>query len=47
LELAFGSYHAGGAYALRADGSVGFLDDAIAQHVLQALSSRSNGEPTG
>lgn len=46
LELAFGSYHSGGAYALRADGSVGFLDDAIAQHVLRALSTRTDGEPT-
>jgi prepilin-type N-terminal cleavage/methylation domain-containing protein len=46
LELSFGSYHAGGAYALRADGSVSFLDDNIAQHVLRALSSRATGEPT-
>jgi prepilin-type N-terminal cleavage/methylation domain-containing protein len=47
LELAFGSYHTGGAYALRADGSVGYLDDAIALHVLRALSTRADAEPTG
>lgn len=46
LELSFGSYHPNGAYALRADGSVVFLDDAIAQHVLRALSTRADGEPT-
>ncbi|MFO0819810.1 MAG: DUF1559 domain-containing protein [Pirellulales bacterium] len=44
LELAFGSYHNGGAYALRADGSVGFIDDDIDPGAWRALGSRAGGD---
>lgn len=38
------SYHTGGANFVRADGSVGFLSQNIAQLTLSALSSRARGE---
>lgn len=44
MELSFGSFHADGAYALRADGSVTFLGDEIELRVLQSLSTRAGGE---
>ncbi|MFO0903579.1 MAG: DUF1559 domain-containing protein [Pirellulales bacterium] len=40
MELAFGSYHAGGAFALRADGGVSFIDDAIDLAAYRAQSTR-------
>mgnify|MGYP006274982163 CR=1 FL=1 len=41
MELAFGSYHRGGAFALRADGSVQFVDDSIDMATYRALSTRN------
>ncbi len=40
----FASYHPGGVHFVRADGSVTFISQSIAQLTLQALGSRSKGE---
>ena len=40
-EMAFGSYHAGGAYFGFADGSVRFISDAVDQTLYRALGSRN------
>jgi prepilin-type N-terminal cleavage/methylation domain-containing protein/prepilin-type processing-associated H-X9-DG protein len=42
-----GSYHAGGAQTVFADGSVHFLRSAMDHAILAALCSRAGGEPVG
>ncbi|PHQ36891.1 DUF1559 domain-containing protein [Rhodopirellula bahusiensis] len=44
MELAFGSYHVGGAHFLKCDGSVTFLTESLAEDVYDALGSRDGGE---
>lgn len=44
LELSFGSYHEGGAYALRADGSIGFVSDDMDETAWRAFGSRAGGD---
>ena len=41
----FSSYHPGGCHFTMADGSVHFLSENIARHVLVALTTRAGGEP--
>jgi len=43
-EVAYGSYHPGGAFFCLADGSVHFIADSISITVYQALGSRAGGE---
>lgn len=46
-EIAFGSYHPGGAQFCFADGSVRFLGDSVDHKVYRALGSRNGGEVAG
>ena len=45
MEMAFGSYHPGGAMFTKGDGSVDFLPETIDFAVYRALCSRNGGEP--
>jgi prepilin-type N-terminal cleavage/methylation domain-containing protein len=47
MELAFGSYHIGGAHFLKCDGSVQFLTESLEQNVYKALGSRDGHEVLG
>jgi len=47
LELAFGSYHSGGATFARGDASVQFISDTIMLDAYRALASRRGGEIGG
>jgi prepilin-type N-terminal cleavage/methylation domain-containing protein len=47
MEVAFGSYHSGGATFLLGDGSARFISDAIDIGIYRALGSRSGGEAIG
>lgn len=44
LQMAMGSYHPGGAYALMCDGSVEFLTESLDRRVRHALGSRNERE---
>jgi prepilin-type processing-associated H-X9-DG protein len=46
-EMAFGSYHAGGAQFCFADGSVRFIGDSVEHLLYRALGSRNGGETIG
>ncbi|WP_237607530.1 DUF1559 domain-containing protein [Roseimaritima sediminicola] len=46
MELAFGSYHRGGAYFLLGDGAVRFVADGVDIEAYRALGSRSGLETT-
>ena len=45
MELAFGSYHVGGAQFAMADGSVHFLSESIDMAVYRNLGARNDGNP--
>ena len=47
MEMAFGSYHIGGAQFVMGDGSVRFLSENMSLGILQALATRGNGEVVG
>jgi prepilin-type N-terminal cleavage/methylation domain-containing protein len=47
MELAFGSYHNGGAFFLFGDGRVQFLSDFIDDRTYRALSTRDANDDTG
>lgn len=47
MEMAFGSYHVGGAHFTMGDGSVRFLSENISQTIYNGLGSRNGGEVLG
>lgn len=47
MEIAFGSYHTGGAFFTMADGSVKFISENVDLPVYRGLGSRSGGEIPG
>jgi prepilin-type N-terminal cleavage/methylation domain-containing protein len=47
MEVAFGSYHTGGAFFTLGDGSVRFINDNIDGTLYQGLGSRNGGEIIG
>ena len=44
IQLAFGSYHPGGAHFVLGDGSVHFVSDSVDTNVYKAISTRNGGE---
>lgn len=44
MEVAFGSYHFGGANMVFGDGAVTFLTDSIDTDIYRALGSRNGNE---
>ncbi len=47
MEMAFGSYHVGGAHFTLGDGSVRFISENINLGIYHALGSRKGGEVVG
>lgn len=47
MEMAFGSYHIGGAQFALADGSARFISENVDQRLYEALATRGNGEVIG
>lgn len=47
MEMAFGSYHVGGAQYAMGDGSVRFISENIDLNLYRALGTRAGGEVTG
>jgi hypothetical protein len=47
MEMAFGSYHVGGAQYTLADGSVRFISENVDLNLYRALGTRAGGEVTG
>jgi prepilin-type processing-associated H-X9-DG protein len=47
MEIAFGSYHTGGAHFLLTDGSVRFISENVSLNVYHALGTRRGGEVVG
>ncbi len=47
MEMAFGSYHIGGAQFVMGDGSVRFISENVHLPLFQSLATRGNGEVVG